>query len=103
MTILRKLFHTPTMRYSISEILRWLGRIWKYNRLQATLNAVIGILGVAVSLTQVWAVKHAIDVAAGAEKGSIYTAVAIMGLLILADFALNISGIWVRNLLGIKA
>ena len=103
MTILRKLFHTPTMRYSISEILRWLGRIWKYNKLQATLNAVIGILGVAVSLTQVWAVKHAIDVAAGAEKGSIYTAVAIMGLLILADFALNISGIWVRNLLGIKA
>ena len=53
MTILRKLFHTPTMRYSISEILRWLGRIWKYNKLQATLNAVIGILGVAVSLTQV--------------------------------------------------
>lgn len=36
-------------------------------------------------------------------KGSIYAAVAIMAALILCDFALNIAGIWIRNILGIKA
>ena len=56
-----------------------------------------------VSLSQVWAVKHAIDVAAGTVEGNIYWSVGLMGALILADFALNICGIWVRNLLGIKA
>ena len=71
--------------------------------MQAALNAVVGLLSVGVSLTQVWAVKHAIDVASGDEQGNIYMAVAFMGVLILIDFALNISGIWIRNLLGIKA
>lgn len=89
--------------YTISEILRWLWRAWRGNRLQAALNAIVGLLSVGVSLTQVWAVKHAIDVASGDEQGNIYMAVAFMGVLILIDFALNISGIWIRNLLGIKA
>ena len=61
------------------------------------------MLSVAVSLGQVWAVKHAIDVASHAVQGNIYWAVALMGGLILCDFALNISSIWIRNLLGIKA
>ena len=89
--------------YKISEILTWLWRAWRGNRLQAVLNASIGLLSVAVSLSQVWAVKHAIDVAAGTVNGNIYWSVGLMGALILCDFALNISGIWVRNLLGIKA
>lgn len=93
----------PETNYKISEILRWLWRAWRGNRLQAALNAVVGLLSVGVSLTQVWAVKHAIDVASGDEQGNIYMAVAFMGVLILIDFALNISGIWIRNLLGIKA
>ena len=63
----------------------------------------LAFLSVAVSLGQVWAVKHAIDVASHAVQGNIYWAVALMGGLILCDFALNISGIWIRNLLGIKA
>ncbi len=90
-------------KYTITQILRWLWRAWRGNRLQAVLNASIGLTSVAVSLAQVWAVKHAIDVASGAVNGSIPWAVAMMGALILCDFALNIAGIWVRNLLGIKA
>ena len=93
----------PDTKYGVNEILRWLWRAWRGNRLQAALNAVVGLLSVGVSLTQVWAVKHAIDVASGDEQGNIYMAVAFMGALILIDFALNISGIWIRNLLGIKA
>jgi len=36
-------------------------------------------------------------------KGSIYWSVAIIAMFILCDFALNISGIWIKNILGIKA
>lgn len=93
----------PTSRYAMKTIVAWLWQAWQGNRLQAILNAVIGIAGVAVSLMQVWAVKHAIDVAAGAAGGNIYWSVGLFGMLILADFALSISAIWVRNILGIKA
>lgn len=100
---LKELFKIPESKYKAGEILRWLWRAWRGNRLQAVLNAAIGLLGVGVSLAQVWAVQHAIDVASGVVRGSIYWAVGIMGLLILCNFALNISSIWVRNILGIKA
>ena len=100
---IRRWLKIPETNYKISEILRWLWIAWRGNRLQAALNAVVGLLSVGVSLTQVWAVRHAIDVASGVERGNIYMAVAFMGVLILIDFALNISGIWIRNLLGIKA
>lgn len=98
-----KIIKVPKFKYDAKTLLKWLWRSWRGNRLQATLNAVVGLLSVAVSLGQVWAVKHAIDVASHAVQGNIYWAVALMGGLILCDFELNISGIWIRNLLGIKA
>lgn len=90
-------------KFSSWAILRWLWHAWRGNRLQAVLNALIGLASVAVSLGQVWAVQHAIDVASGAAAGSLYGAVAWMGVLTLAGFALNIAGVWVRNILGIRA
>ena len=103
MTNLRKLLRMPKSKYSARTTLRWLWQAWRGNQLQAVLNAVLGLLGVAVSLTQVWAVQHAIDVASHVKQGSIYWAVAFMGALVLCNFAISISSIWVRNLLGIKA
>lgn len=100
---LRSLFNIPSSHYSAREILRWLWRAWRGNRLQAVVNATLGLLDVAVSLSSVWAVKHAIDVASHTTEGSLYWAVALMGLLILCGFAINISAVWVRNILGIKA
>ena len=100
---LKSLLRIPENKYPAKTILQWLWRASKGNRLQAVLNASIGVLQVVVSLSQVWAVKHAIDVASGASTGSIYWAVALMGTLILCDFALSISSTWVRNILGIKA
>ena len=90
-------------KYQTGEILRWLWHAWRGNRLQACLNAVIGLLSVVVSLAQVSAVQHAIDVASGVSKGNLYWAVGVMGILILLDFQLSISSTWVQNLLGIKA
>ena len=100
---IRNLFNIPQSRYSSRQIMRWLWRAWRGNRMQAGINAALGLLDVAVSLLSVWAVKRAIDVASHAVEGSIYWAVGIMGMLILAGFAINISGVWVRNILGIKA
>ena len=100
---MKKLLSLPKTRYSSSQIIRWLWHAWRGNRLQATINASIGLLLVAVSLAEVWAVQHAIDVAAGNTAGDIYWSVGVLGFLFLCDFALNISGIWVRNILGIRA
>lgn len=98
-----KVFKSRGSKYKAADILRWLWRAWRGNRLQACLNAVIGLSSVVVSLAQVTAVRHAIDVASGAARGNLYWAVAVMGLLILCDFLLNISSTWVQNLLGIRA
>lgn len=100
---LHKAFKSRGSKYKAADILRWLWRAWRGNRLQACLNAVIGLSSVVVSLAQVTAVRHAIDVASGAARGNLYWAVAVMGLLILCDFLLNISSTWVQNLLGIRA
>lgn len=100
---IRQWFKIPTPKYSARLIFKWLWRAWRGNQLQAILNATIGLLSVVVSLAQVWAVQHAIDVASGHAEGSIYWSVGVMALLVLCGFALRICSIWVRNILGIKA
>lgn len=100
---IRQWFKIPTPKYSAKVIFKWLWRAWRGNQLQAILNATIGLLSVVVSLAQVWAVQHAIDVASGHTEGSIYWSVGVMALLVLCGFALRICSIWVRNILGIKA
>ncbi len=98
-----KLLSLPNTKYPARTIISWLWLQWSGNHLQAVLNAAIGIADVALSLAQVWAVKRAIDIAAGNTEGSIYWAVATMATLILGSFAVNIAGVWVRNILGIRA
>ncbi|MCR4852993.1 MAG: ABC transporter ATP-binding protein/permease [Prevotella sp.] len=100
---IREIFKRKESKYSIGQISKWLWRAWRGNQLQAILNATLGLLGVGVTLSQVWAVQHAIDVASHTIEGSLPWAVALMGLLILCNFAISISSIWVKNILGIKA
>ena len=100
---IREYFSRKESKYSAKVIMKWLWRAWRGNQLQAVLNASLGLLSVVVSLAQVWAIQHAIDVASHTAEGSLYWAVAYMGLLILANFAISISSIWVRNILGIRA
>ena len=100
---IKELLKIEDNRYPARDIMRWLWQAWRGNRLQAVLNASLGLLGVGVSLAQVWAVQHAIDVASHSIEGSPYWAVAIMGILILFDFVIHIASVWVRNILGIRA
>ena len=99
----KDIFKRESSKYSIRAIMKWLWRAWRGNQLQAVLNALLGLAGVALSLWQVWAVQHAIDVASHTVEGSLFWAVALMGALILCDFAISISAVWVRNILGIRA
>lgn len=102
-SVIKNKLQLAQSRYSVRQISKWLWAASRGNRLQAGLNTAISLLFVAESLAQVWAIQHTIDIAAGNIEGNIYWAVAIVGLLILMNFALNIADIWVRNLLGIKA
>ena len=90
-------------KYTITQIFLWLWKAWKGNRLQAMLNATIGLLGVGFSLSMVWAMRRAIDTASGIIDGSIYAAVGIMALLTLCEFGVGISRVWIKNILGVKA
>ena len=88
---------------SIPSIICWLWNVAKGNRLQTTLNAIIGILDVTISLLTVYAMRHAIDVAAHDVEGDLIWAICFIGIITIADFSLIISSIWVRSILGIKA
>lgn len=100
---LKNLLKIPESKYPIRTILGWMWLSWRGNRAQAALNAVLGLVQVAVTLLSVWAVQNAIDVASHYKSGSLYAAVAVMGSLILCDFAISIGMVWVKNILGVRA
>lgn len=100
---LKHFFEIPDNHFTSKEIFQWLWRVLQGNRLQAVLNATIGLLGVGLGLASVWAMQRAIDIASGVLDGSLYVAVGVMAALILGEFAVGISRVWVRNILGVKA
>ena len=69
MQLIRRLLGEKS-KYTALQIGRWLWQAWRGNRVQAVLNASVGIFDVVVSLASVWAVQHAIDVAAGNLESS---------------------------------
>ena len=100
--IINKL-HNPESKYTVGVLLRWLWHVLRGNRTQVILNASLGLLGVACSLLMVWAMQRAIDTASGVHSGSLYWAVGLMGFIIVGEFGLNISKVWIKNILGVKA
>ena len=100
---LKRLFDIPDNHFTVREISRWLWKVLQGNRLQAVMNACIGLLGVTLGLSSVWAMQRAIDIASGVREGSLYVAVGVMAALILGEFGVGISRVWVRNILGVKA
>ena len=92
-----------TNTYPAKTIVKWLWQSSSDNRLQAILNTIIGLLQVAVSLASVWAVQCAVDIASHNREGDVVSAVLVMTIFVACSFALNISSVWVRNILGIKA
>lgn len=79
----KSLLKRDNSKYTVKDIVVWMVRAWRGNHLQAILNATLGLVEVAISLCQVWAVKYAIDIASHNKEGSIYIAVGLMTLLII--------------------
>lgn len=101
-SFLRRLFPSGPVRYSAPEILRWLWQALKGNRLQAVLNALLGVVGVAFSLCSVWAMQRAIDIAASGQ-GNLYFAVLLMAVLIIGELTIRVAKVWMRDIFGVKA
>ena len=101
-TFIRKLLGENS-KYTVGQIARWLWLAWRGNRVQAVLNALVGILDVVLNLAEIWAVQRAIDIASGTLPGNLYWAVGVMAMLILLGFALGISRVWIKNILGVRA
>ena len=95
--------YNPESKFGVRQILRWLWLVLRGNRRQVVLNASLGLMGVGCSLLMVWTMQRTIDIAAGVCSGSLFGGVAIMGLIIVCEFALNISKVWIKNILGVKA
>ncbi len=82
----------------------WLWQTWKGYRLQALLNAIIGVLLVLTDLAFVWATKLAIDIATHVDKTtSLTTAIYLLIAIIILQIGLGIASRWVRAILGVKA
>lgn len=99
----KEYLHVPKSKYKTGRIARWLWAAWRGNRLQAVLNATIGLVGVVLSLSTVWAIQRAMDIAQGVREGNIYWAVATMAAITLCEFAVGISRVWIKNILGVRA
>ncbi|MDD6843794.1 MAG: ABC transporter ATP-binding protein [Prevotellaceae bacterium] len=90
-------------KHGTKAIATWLWQAWCGNRRQAILNVCAGIAGVVLSLLFVNTMQRSIDIASGAEEGSLYLWVSAMAVIMFAEFGVNISRIWIKNILGIKA
>ena len=91
------------MTTSIRDLTRWLWRSSRGLRLQAMLNALIGILSVTLDFAFIYATKWTIDIATNRAEGSLrmaaYALVAIMVSKIMLGFARK----WVSALLGVRS
>lgn len=90
-------------KHGTKAIAKWLWQAWRGNRRQAILNVCAGIAGVVLSLLFVNTMQRSIDIASGAEEGSLYLWVSAMAVIMFAEFGVTISRIWIKNILGIKA
>ena len=87
-----------------TKALPWLLHTWRQYRLQATLNAALGILLVLMDLAFVWATKTAVDIATGANKSMHLTSSAsILVAIVVVQVALGLLSRRVKATFGAKA
>lgn len=84
--------------------IRWLLQTWRGYRLQAVLNASIGIALVLLDLSFVWATKTAVDIATGASRSlSLYASLAVLAAIVAAQVAMGLLSRRIRATLGLEA
>lgn len=90
-------------KYSTGTIVRWLWNHHKGCRIQAVLNALIGLAMVGMGLLGVDTIRKLTDIATGTREGSIGWMAVLLGSVFLAEMLLHIASTWIAAVLGVKA
>ncbi len=97
-------------KYSARQLIIWFWQIFRQVKLQSFINAMSGIVRVALDFAFIWATKLAIDIATGAQPSTLIFHPSTLfgaGLLLIAIMALQMAlgylGRWIAALLGVEA
>ena len=107
-------------QYSTRQLLVWFFQIFRRVKLQSFINAMNGILRVALDFAFIWATKQAIDVATGVQHAShlqlsalnlqlslrpttLFWAGALLITIMVLQMAIGYAGRWIAALLGVDA
>ena len=91
------------MTTSIRELGSWLWRSSRGLRLQAMLNALIGILSVTLDFAFIYATKWTIDIATNRAEGSLRVAAYTLAGIMISKIMLGFARKWVSALLGVRS
>ena len=91
------------MKLSNRKIVAWLWRSSRGLRLQAALNAIIGILSVTLDFAFIYATKWPIDIATNRAEGSLRVAAYVLASIMISKIMLGFARKWVGALLGVRS
>lgn len=91
------------MTKSIRELAIWFWQSSRGLRLQAVLNAFIGILSVVLDFAFIYVTKWTIDIATNRAEGSLRMAAYALVAIMLSKIALGFTRKWVSVLLGVRS
>lgn len=91
------------MTKSNREVAVWLWRSSRGLRLQATLNAIIGILSVTLDFAFIYATKWTIDIATDKAEGTLRMAAYLLVTIMISKITLGFARKWVGALLGVRS
>jgi len=96
--------------YSTRHLLHWFWLIFRQVKWQSLINALSGIVRVALDFAFIWATKLAIDIATGATTSSLLPhpstlmgAGVLLVIIMASQMALGYLGRWIAALLGVEA
>lgn len=91
------------MTTSIRDLTSWLWRSSRGLRLQAALNALIGVMSVTLDFAFIYATKWTIDIATNRAEGSLRVAAYTLAGIMLSKILLGFARKWVGALLGVRS
>ncbi|MBR4188298.1 MAG: ABC transporter ATP-binding protein [Bacteroidaceae bacterium] len=91
------------MSSSVRDLSLWLWRSSRGLRLQAALNAVIGIVTVCFDFAFIYATKWTIDIATGRAEESLRVAAYALIAIMVSKITLGFARKWVSALLGVRS
>ena len=91
------------MKLSNRKIVAWLWRSSRGLRLQAVLNAIIGILSVCLDFAFIYATKWTIDIATDRAEGTLRMAAYMLVTIMVTKIMLGFARKWVGALLGVRS